>query len=351
MIKILVVEDSPVVREFLLHIFGQEPDLKVVGTASDGEAAIEAVQRLRPDVVTMDIEMPKMNGIEATRHIMETVATPVVVVSGSTDPHDVAITFRAMEAGALAVLRRPPGIGHPDHERAVKELLRTVRAMSEVRVVRRWAKPQQKAISASPVPPPPVRVPQQVAVVALGASTGGPPVLQTILSGLPRDFPVPVLIVQHMARGFVQGFIEWLAHFSVLPVRLAAQGEYISAGTIYVAPDGFQMSVRKGGRIALDPCGSGMLHCPSVASLFQSLADSYGGEVVAGLLTGMGSDGAAELKLLRDRGAFTFAQNEASSVVYGMPGAAAKAGAAMLELAPEKIAPLLVNTVRNCIKQ
>ena len=223
LIKVLVVEDSLVVREFLVHILGSDPSIRIVGTASNGEEAIEAVRRLQPDVVTMDIHMPKLDGLEATRRIMEIHPTPIVIVSGSSDPHDVAMTFRATEAGALAVLRRPAGIGHPDFEATARELVQVVKLMSEVKVVRRWSQARRDAT----MPRPPassagmrhVHAPAKIRVVALGASTGGPLVLQTILAGLPKDFTAPVLIVQHMAAGFVQGFVEWLSQSSVLPDR------------------------------------------------------------------------------------------------------------------------------------
>ena len=324
MIKVLVVEDSLVVREFLVHILGSDPSIRIVGTASNGEEAIEAVRRLQPDVVTMDIHMPKLDGLEATRRIMEIHPTPIVIVSGSSDPHDVAMTFRATEAGALAVLRRPAGIGHPDFEATARELVQVVKLMSEVKVVRRWSQARRDAT----MPRPPassagmrhVHAPAKIRVVALGASTGGPLVLQTILAGLPKDFTAPVLIVQHMAAGFVQGFVEWLSQSSVLPVQIAAHGEIILPARVYVAPDDFQMKVRHGGKIALsrDAPENGLR--PSVSCLFRSVAEVYGGEAVAGLLTGMGRDGAEELKLLREKGAATFAQDKDSSVVHGMPG-------------------------------
>lgn len=339
MIKVLVVEDSPVVQEFLVHILSEDPDIRVVGTAGNGESAIEAARRLQPDIITMDIHMPKMNGLEATRRIMEVHPVPIVIVSGSTDPHDVAMTFRATEAGAVAVLRRPAGIGHPEYETTARELVQTVKLMAEVKVVRRW--PRSETAAARPPEILPIRKPAKVGVVALGASTGGPPVLQTILSGLPRDYPAPVLIVQHMASGFVQGFAEWLAQSSALPVQLAGQGETILPGHVYVAPDEFQMKVERGGRIALSKdAPEGGLR-PSVSYLFRSLAEVYGSEAVVVLLTGMGRDGAKEMKLLRDVGAITIAQDRESCVVNGMPGEAIKLDAAQLILPPEKIAPLL----------
>ncbi|MFZ2208381.1 MAG: chemotaxis-specific protein-glutamate methyltransferase CheB [Porticoccaceae bacterium] len=345
MIRVLVVEDSPVVREFLVHILGADPDIRVIGTAQDGEDAIQAVQRLRPDVVTMDIHMPKLDGLAATRRIMETDPIPIVIVSGSTDPREVATTFDAMEAGALAVLRRPAGLGHPEHAATARELVQTVKLMAEVKVVRRW--PRRMA----PVPQPPrmglAQEPAQVRIVALGASTGGPPVLHTILQGLPKDFPLPLVIVQHMAAGFIQGFAGWLGQSSGLPVHVAAHGESMLPGHVYIAPDGQQMKVARGGRIALtrDEPENGLR--PSVSCLFRSVAEVYGGDSLAGLLSGMGRDGAEELKLLKEKGAVTFAQDKDSSVVHGMPGEAIKLDAALLVLPPEKIAPLLVSLANN----
>ncbi len=343
MIKVLVVEDSAVVREFLVEILGSDPGIEVIGTANDGEEAVEAVLRTRPDVITMDIHMPKLDGLEATRRIMETHPTPIVIVSGSTDPHEVATTFRAMEAGALAVLRRPAGIGHPDHEATARDLVQTVRLMSEVKVVRRWPRMRPETSVPRPSELGLTRAPAKVRVIAIGASTGGPPVLQTILAGLPKDFPSPVLIVQHMATGFIRGFIEWLAQTSTLPVHIATHGETMLPGHVYVAPDEFQMKVEHGGTIALarDEPKNGLR--PSVSCLFRSVAAVYGAEAVAGLLTGMGRDGAEELKLLRDKGAVTFAQDKDSSVVHGMPGEAIRLEAATLVLPPEKIAAALTS--------
>jgi len=347
MIKVLVVEDSPVVREFLVHILGADPDIQVIGTANDGEQALEAVARKRPDVITMDIHMPKLDGLEATRRIMETHPTPIVIVSGSTDPREVATTFRAMEAGAVAVLRRPAGIGHPEHEATASELVQTVKLMSEVKVIKRWPKVGRQPEVARPAEAQRAQVEGKVKVIAIGASTGGPPVLQTILAALPDDFPVPVLIVQHMAAGFTQGFVQWLAQTSSLPVHLATHDEYIRPGHVYVAPDEFQMRVERSGKIVLtkDEPENGLR--PSVSYLLRSVAEVYGRDAVAGLLTGMGRDGAEELKLLRDRGATTFAQDKESSVVHGMPGEAIKLDAASLVLPPEKIAAVLTNLAQN----
>ena len=296
MIKVLVVEDSPVVREFLVHILGADPGIRVVGTAHDGEDALEAVRRWRPDVITMDIHMPRLDGVEATRRIMETEPTPIVIVSGSTDPKEVATTFDAMDAGALAVLRRPAGIGHPEHEATAGELVQTVKLMSEVKVVRRWPRARRAGPAPRPAETAIAREPAKARIVALGASTGGPPVLRTILAALPKDFPAPVVIVQHMAAGFVRGFVEWLAQSSALPVHLATHGELILPGHVYIAPDECHMKLERGGRIALtkDEPENGLR--PSVSHLFRSISEIYGRGAVAGLLTGMGRDGAEGLR-------------------------------------------------------
>lgn len=346
-IKVLVVEDSPVVREFLMHILGADPDIRVIGAVHDGDEALEAVQRHRPDVITMDIHMPRMGGLEATRRIMETCPTPIIIVSGSEDAREVVTTFDAVEAGALAVLRRPVGIGQPGHELMARELVQTVKLMSEVKVVRRWPRTRPE----TPVPRPAAmrlaRESAPVRIVAIGASTGGPPVLHTILAGLPKAFPAPLVIVQHIAAGFVHGFINWLAQSSALPLRLAAHGEVALPGHVYIAPDEYQMKIERGGRIVLtrDEPENGLR--PSVSYLFRSIAESYGRDAVAGLLTGMGRDGAEELKLLKDKGAITFAQDKDSSVVHGMPGEAIRLDAATLVLPPEKIIALLIKLANH----
>lgn len=344
MIRLLIVEDSPVLRDLLIHIFGADPAIQIIGIARDGEEAVEAVASRKPDVITMDIHMPKLDGFEATRKIMETHPTPIVIVSGSTDPHDVAVTFHAIDAGALALMRRPAGVGHPDHEESARELVRTVKLMSEVRVIRRW--PRRKAVSSLPPETLARTSKAPVKVVAIGASTGGPPVLQTVLSALAKDFPLPILVVQHMAPGFTEGFAGWLAQTSAVRVRLAVNGETIRPAHVYVAPDDRHMKVKPDGTIRLttEEPESGLR--PSVASLFRSVIESYGAAAVAGLLTGMGRDGADELKLLREQGAVTFAQDKASSVVHGMPGEAIRMGAATYVLSPDGIAAALM-TIAN----
>jgi two-component system chemotaxis response regulator CheB len=336
-ITVLVVEDSPVTRDFLVHLLSG-PMIQVIGTASNGAEAVEFVKRTKPDVITMDIHMPGMGGIEATRRIMETNPVPIVIVSANWDPREVEMTFRAIEAGALALVRRPPGVGHPEHEAAVSELVQKVRLMSEVKLVRRWSRGKMKSLD-SRTEPIDLRTDahERIDIVAIGASTGGPPVLQTILNGIPGEFPAPLLIVQHMAPGFLPGMLGWLRETSALRLTIASDGEPALPGHAYFAPDGHQMGIRNDGRIILTIGEREHGARPSVSYLFRFVAQTYGGNAAGILLTGMGSDGAREMKLLREKGAVTIVQNKETSAIYGMPAAAVELDAAVYVLAPEQI--------------
>jgi two-component system, chemotaxis family, protein-glutamate methylesterase/glutaminase len=345
-IKVLVVDDSWVIRELLTHLLGGDPEIQVIGTAGNGEEALAALAREKPDVITMDIHMPKLDGLETTRRIMQTQPVPIVIVSASGNPDSVATTFEALDAGAVAVLEKPRGMGHPDHDEMARKLIQTVKLMSEVKVVRRWARSQAGKTAvpsgAAPAGDPP-RAASRPRLVAIGASTGGPPVLQTILKALPGDFPVPLLVVQHIAAGFLEGMREWLSQTTGFPVHIAAHGEIPLPGHVYLAPDDAHMGVDRSGRIFLgrEEPENGLR--PSVGYLFRSLAGSIGAEAVGVLLTGMGKDGAPELKSLREKGAVTIAQDEKSSVVHGMPGEAIHLGAAAYVLPPEKIGAMLAS--------
>lgn len=344
-IKVLVVDDSPVARELLVHILDSDPGVKVVATAASGQAALDALERLRPDIVTMDVHMPGLDGFETTRRIMETHPLPVIIVSGVVDPKESAVAFQTIEAGALAILERPVGPGHSDYQEAAARLVNTVKSMSEVRVVRRWSRRPATVAPSPPAQEVQEAPPGRIRAVAIGVSTGGPPVLRTILSGLPKDFPVPVLIVQHISAGFLDGLAEWLTSSTGFPVHIAAKGEHIAPGRAYIAPDDYHMGVDANELITLssEPPDHGLR--PSVARLFRSVASVYGKSAIGVLLTGMGRDGADELKLLRDAGAVTIAQDKDSSVVHGMPGEAIRIGGAKHVLPADQIAAALVSLV------
>jgi len=346
MIHVLIVEDSAVARELLNYILGSDPDIEVVGIAKDGIEATDSVEQLRPDAVTMDINMPRMNGFEATRRIMETHPTPIIIVSGYHDSSEVATTFRAMEAGATIVLPRPVGIGDPKFESQARELVKTVKLMSEVKVVRRLTRSQPYEGPGSRAAKSAIRETvegegSEVKLVAIGASTGGPVALKTLLGLLPDSYSIPIAIVQHMTAGFVNGFAEWLGKASGKVVRVAKVGSHLDPGSVYVAPDGCHMNVSGSGRIFFtnDESENGLR--PSVSSFFRSVAEAYGPRAAGVLLTGMGKDGAVELGMMRAMGSLTIAQDEASSVVHGMPGEAIRIGAARYVLSLEAIGATL----------
>ena len=344
-IDVLVAEDSTVVRMFLVHLLESDPQIRVVGTVGDGQAALDFVRKNKPDVVLMDIHMPRMDGFEATRRIMEAQPVPIVICSATGRVKDVVITFQAMEAGAIACIEKPLGREHGDFEAMAAQMLETVKLMSEVKVVRRTAR--VRSAPWTRVNPTPVghRPAAQIRVVGIGASTGGPPVLQTILTGLSKDFSVPILVVQHIARGFLAGMAEWLNQTTGLQVHIGSHGTPPLPGHVYLAPDDFHMGAGSGGEIVLTREEPENHLRPAVSFLFRTLAQAYGPTALGVLLTGMGKDGAVELKLLRDTGAITIAQDRESSVVHGMPGAAITLAGATHVLAADKIADALVALV------
>lgn len=348
-IKVLVAEDSTVLRMFLVHLLESDPQIRVVGAVGDGQAALDFVRKNKPDVVLMDIHMPRMDGFEATRRIMETQPVPIVICSATASAREVVIAFQAMEAGAIACIEKPLGVEHSGFEATAARLLETVKLMSEVKVVRRTARARPAPmLSANPSAAAPRQYPQaQIRVVGIGASTGGPPVLQTILAGLPKDFPVPILVVQHIARGFLPGMCEWLDQTTGLRVHVASHGATPLPGHVYLAPDDFHMGTGSGGEVLLTREEPENHLRPAVSFLFRTLAQTHGANAVGVLLTGMGKDGATELKLLRDKGATTIAQDRESSVVHGMPGAAIALAGATHVLAADKIADALIALINQ----
>lgn len=341
MIRVLIVDDSSSVREFLRHILEEAGGFEIVGEAADGARAVELAAALRPDVITMDISMPVLDGFAATRAIMETEPAPIVIVSGHWVPEEVAKTFDALGAGALAILEKPR-FGGPAFESQKEQIVSTLKLMSEVRVVRRHTRtPAPRQDQARAAPPHQARR----ELVAVGASTGGPQALRAILSGLPRGFAAPIVVVQHISRGFLPGLVQWLGGYSRLSLSIAADGQALKPGTVYFAPDDRHLLVTRDRTLRLsDAPPAGTLR-PSVGPLFRSVAEALGERAVGVLLTGMGRDGAEELLLMRERGALTIAQDERTSIVHGMPGEAIRLGAAAHVLPLEEIAAKLLCVV------
>jgi two-component system chemotaxis response regulator CheB len=342
MLRVLVVDDSATARELLTQVLESDPELVVVATARGGKEALRLTRELRPDVITMDMYMPDLDGFQTTKEIMIAAPTPTVIVSASNQLQAVETGMQALRAGALALLLKPPAPGSPGFERAARELIETVKTMAEVKVVRHFRR--QPAVATIP-PNSDHRGPLRFRAVAIAASTGGPPALCRLFAGLPEAFPAPVLVVQHMAHGFVEGFAKWLDATVPIRVKIAEHGETLLPGVVYVAPEQRHLGVRPRGCAALSvgpPIGG---FRPAATHLFQSAAESFGKQVVALILTGMGRDGVDGLRHVRDAGGVTVAQDEASSVVFGMPGAAISEDLADAVLPIDRMAAYLANLV------
>ena len=314
-IRIALLEDATQGARPLLDVLRHAPNIEVAGSAAHDHALLALVRAASPDVLVVRITRSVPDALDVVRRVMGEQPLPIVVCATGAE----ALRPRALAAGAVSCVETPPDHAGAARDAAADELLQAVRLMAEVKVVRRWAR------SAAAAKPLPAREglgasSQGISVVGIGTSTGGPAVLRTILCGLPADFPWPLLVVQHIASGFVQGMADWLAQSCRLPVQVARYGDQPLPGHVYLAPDGLQMGVAEDGRIILAREPSDTALCPSASFLFQSLAGVYGPRAVGVLLTGMGKDGAAGLKMMKDRGAITIAQDRESSVVHGMAG-------------------------------
>ncbi len=346
MIRILIAEDSLTTRALLREILCSDPEIQVIGQAKTGVEAVAMTRTLKPDLVTMDIHMPDMDGLTATKEIMIAAPTPTIIITGSSAPHEVAVSMHALRAGALDVLSKPPGPGAPGFEEAAGKLIATVKAMSQVKVVRHWRGGPRTARAGaanalSPRSPQSCRGP----VVAVAASTGGPAALQRLFEDLPGDFNAPILVVQHITRGFIDGLVSWLNSVCDLQVKLARQGEILGPHTVYLAPDDRHLGVSSQGAAVLSSAPPIAGFRPSGTFLFESVAQAYGSAAVGVILTGMGTDGVDGLRALRLAGGQILAQDEKSSVVFGMPGAAVAAGLADEVLSLDALAAQLVELV------
>lgn len=349
MIRVLVVDDSAVVRQSLRFILEGSEALKVIGEAKNGEEAITMTKRLDPDVVTMDIRMPRMDGLEAVQRIMQENPVPIVVVTSVDLRQDEDLSKEAMRRGALSVVERPTRADERAHERFARRLIRKVKLMSDVRVVHRSASASAKPADTTTTDrtvQSPTKSTAQIEIVAIGASTGGPAALHRVIGSLPADFPVPILVVQHISFGFVDGLASWLDKDCELRVQVAGPRDRVEAGVAYIAPDDQHMGISSYGRIRLsqkDPVDG---HRPSATFLFSSVAQSYGPSAAAAILTGMGRDGAKGMEALHNRGAVTIAQDEASCVVFGMPKEAIALGAIDRKVSLDQIGPTLASLCR-----
>jgi two-component system chemotaxis response regulator CheB len=340
---VLIVDDSPTARDVLASILAADPDVQVIGFADNGRDAVEMARKLHPDVITMDLNMPVMDGFQATKEIMIETPTPIVVVSATSRAAEVETAMQAMRAGALTLVLKPEGPASPQFAAMSREIVNTVKAMAEVLVIRRYRRleplPEQVPIVAQ------TKASQQTQAVAIVASTGGPPALEVILGALPADFPAPILVVQHISQGFLSGLVDWLDSVVSLRVKIAERSERLLPGTVYLAPHGFHLGVTRDARARLSDSPPVDGFRPSGSSLLESVADAFGSRALGVILTGMGADGASGLCDLHAAGGVTVAQDEATSVVYGMPRAAVERGVVDHVLPVQRIAQCLCKNV------
>jgi two-component system chemotaxis response regulator CheB len=324
-IRVLVAEDSPTARTLLVELLRSAKDFEVVGEASNGAEAIERAVELSPDLIIMDVHMPILNGLDATKEIMRQAPAPILMVSAAASSSDVALALSATQAGALMILEKPHNPLDPEFAGEAEQLLAMARAMAGVKVVRRWGGSRQPAAIATRARPAATR---GVKLIAIGTSTGGPAALHRIFIDLERDFPVPIVVVQHMARGFIGGLASWLGANTSLKVTVARENDLLAAGTIYLAPDDAHLGVTSDGRVSLSYTAPLSGFRLSADHLFDSAARAYGSSLVAVILTGMGADGAEGLATVKERQGRVIAQDERTSVVFGMNQQAIERGLA-----------------------
>lgn len=362
-LRLLIVDDSALMRRVLRSIFESDPGIRVVGEAANGQEALQCVAALRPDVITMDVRMPLMDGVATTEHVMAYHPTPILVLTASLSSYDVDITFRMLGAGALDVMEKP-SLNSPEAiARARRDLIRRVKLLSRVKVVthlrgrRRSVAPEEAPAhipSAAPLPSKAAGRPAMALstpaptvgypIIVIGASTGGPRVVRQILSGLSHSFRAAVIVVQHIAEGFSSGMVEWLNATSTIPVALAHQGDSLLSCRVLVAPDRANLLITSEQKVHLSNKPL-LLQLPSVDVTMQAVAEVYKARSLGVLLTGMGRDGAIGMKSIKRAGGYTIAQDEASCTIFGMPRAAIELNAADEVLPPDKIIEALYRRV------
>jgi len=346
MIRVLIVEDSITQREILKRLVNGDGAFTVIGEARNGREAIAKVLENPPDVVLMDIHMPDMDGIEATRQIMRLCPVPIVVASATLQKKDVNLALQALEAGAVSVISKPQGAVLLHLEKIAPSLRNELLAASMAKVRRHDSPAPRKAVPTLPVQS---TREQPIDIIGVCASTGGPPVLTQIFAAIPKPVPVPILLVQHISEGFEEGFARWLSDTTGQSVRLATSEQRLAPG-IWMAPNGTHLTVSGSTRISLIPKNPKDIHSPSGNPQFESLAKHFGPRAAGVLLTGMGDDGAQGLLALRLAGGKTIIQDEASCMIWGMPKWGKELNAATQELNPADIAVTLTQMLKQKIK-
>jgi len=345
MIKVLIIDDSSFMRQELTRIISDDPEIEVIGTAFDGVNALKKLETLKPDVITLDIEMPQMDGLTFLKHIMISNPIPVVVISSLTQ-RGAEVTLEALRLGAIDIIPKPSGTISLDIKKQQAEIIEKIKAANKVDCTKIKKVSRQVVLNKQENTGSNLSGAICKHIVAIGVSTGGPQTLLHIIPKLPADLPAAVLIVQHMPPVFTKSFAERLNILSDMSVKEAEHKDKILAGNIYVAPGDFHMTVNKSGtHIEINKEPANTLHRPSVDVMMLSVASVFGRNTTGVILTGMGKDGAQGLKVIHDKGGKTIAESENTAVVYGMPREAARLGAADFMLDNDKIAHKIVEIV------
>lgn len=343
-VGVLVVDDSALIRQLIVDALQKDPEIEVVGTAENGEQAVALAASLKPQVITMDVDMPVMDGLTATERIMADHPTPILVLTADPRSEAPELTHRALAVGALA-LRVKPG---PDGD--LGTLAREVKLLASVRVIRHVRGVKKTGSSQSGLTEISVQQPfaaTGIGVVCVASSTGGPQIVQKLLAELPADFPAPIAIVQHINAAFADSLVSWLAASSKLKVKVAKEGDLLTPGTVLLAPADAHLVISGRGRVSVVPGQPRDGHLPSASSLLESAAKVYGRRAVGLILTGMGNDGVDGMAAIRAAGGKTIAQNQESAVVFGMPGAAIARGVVDHVIHGDDIAAALVRLARG----
>ena len=338
LIRVVVTDDSHLIRVLLTKILDSDPMIKVVGTARNGREAVELTKTLAPDIVTMDIRMPVMDGFAATKVIMSECPTPILVISSSVSRDDLKISFNAIQAGALDIIEKPRGNLESDYGKIGSDILKRVKLVSEIHVFKHLSPNLQKTISWSGK-----RLAEGASekAVVIGASTGGPKALHQLFMQMPSDFDAPVFVTQHISEGFGQGCVDWLDRSSPLKIKTAEDGERVIPGEVYFAPDKGLLELDGRNVIRVRRTRPSEERIP-IDIMIASVAEAYGDQTIAVLMTGMGNDGVEGLRAVKGRNGATIAQDKKSSIVFGMPKAAIEAGLADNVLSLEEIMPAIM---------
>lgn len=357
MIRVLIAEDSLVVQKTLIALLSEEPGIEVVGVAHTGLEAVEMFRRLRPDLVTMDIFMPQLDGLEATRLILNRYPARIVIISSAVDSTKLSTSFEAIGKGAVDIIEKPHGVLSGDYSEIKRILVKRIREIAESSPENHLAGIASPAFhkSGQQEGVAPINHAKEVKsrlsgkpaerffprLIAVGGSTGAPAVIEAILSQLPSGYPIPVVVAQHISKGFVEGMALWLNRTINLQVKVAAPGDLLAPGRVLIAPDRAHLEIQKDNGVYIREPDEGDIHVPSIDKLFRSIAEAYGNQSVGIILSGMGKDGAKGLLDMRNAGAKTIAQSRGTALIYGMPAVATSTGAAKEEMSPSEIVEFL----------